>query len=250
MKNKIQKWGLLAGILMMGASVFPLPSMAAEKALENNAETVKIPDFLPKDYKITSILWGEWKAQKDEDDSDTWPTRYLSFSTPGNGFTSDRIDISVDVMNEVNKWEVVHHAPFKMKTSLHIQLHPNTGFSCIGGDITLWFDNGESFDLIQNGECDIKDLWDEWSFLNPEVGYHEPVEEYRLSKLISSHKPVALTQGKRVILMKAPDEKAFKEYRDMITPEYLQTLKTRYEKSSKDPEIIKWASHPPEKRGN
>ncbi|QCE32931.1 hypothetical protein FAI41_04605 [Acetobacteraceae bacterium] len=132
MKNKIQKWGLLAGILVMGANVFPLPGIAAEKTLENNAETVKIPDFLPKDYKITSILRGKWKAKKD-DDSDVRPTRYLSFSTPGDFVTADTIDIFVDTVDNVTRWEVRHHSPFKMKTMVQIQMHANTGCSCMGG---------------------------------------------------------------------------------------------------------------------
>ncbi|QCE32930.1 hypothetical protein FAI41_04600 [Acetobacteraceae bacterium] len=121
-----------------------------------------------------------------------------------------------------------------------------------GGDVTLWFENGEFLELTQtNDKCDSKDDWYQGKLPDLEGEYREPVEEYRLSKLISSHKPVALTQGKRVILIKAPDEKALKEYRDMITPEYLELLKASYEKESKDPETIEWASHhPPEESGN
>ncbi|QCE32933.1 hypothetical protein FAI41_04615 [Acetobacteraceae bacterium] len=250
MKNKIQKCGLLAGILIMGANVFPLPSIAAEKAMENNAESIKIPDFLSKDYKIASILRGKWIAQKD-DDSDVWPTRYLSFSTPGNFVTRDNIDILVDAKDNVTRWEVRHRSPFKMKTRVQVQMHANTGCSCMGGEVTLWFENGESLELTQtNDKCESKDDWYQGKLPDLEGEYREPVEEYRLSKLISSHKPVAITQGKKVILLKAPDEKALKEYRDMITPEYLELLKASYEKESKDPETIEWASHPPEKRGN
>ncbi|QCE34685.1 hypothetical protein FAI40_04590 [Acetobacteraceae bacterium] len=46
----------------------------------------------------------------------------------------------------------------------------------------------------------------------------KPVEMYKLSSLINSHKPVAVTQGKNVLLIKSEDESAIKTYQDQVNP--------------------------------
>ncbi|QCE34686.1 hypothetical protein FAI40_04595 [Acetobacteraceae bacterium] len=110
MRNKL-KLGL--GVLLLGAGYFSA-SVQAEQAqpeAETQTETSdSLPSFLPKDYKVTDTLWGEWVFKMDTDHFDGQP------EYPDLRFISGASSLYFAPSLFFTKWEVSHNVPFKFKT--------------------------------------------------------------------------------------------------------------------------------------
>ncbi|QCE34713.1 hypothetical protein FAI40_04735 [Acetobacteraceae bacterium] len=221
MRNKL-KLGL--GILLLGAGCFSASVQAEQVQPEAQTQTEtssELPSFLSKDYKVTDTLWGDWgikmNTERFEGDPEYPEVTFLSGKS--------KIDFWPDMNRE--KWEIAHHMPFKFKVNGRVEVKQINGFSCRGENLKLWFDNGEFVPVgegVRPNDCgDIAYEHDVFASV-PNGGAAEykdcvePVALYKLADLTSKHRPVAVTQGKNVLLIKSEDESAIKTYQEKLNP--------------------------------
>ncbi|QCE34712.1 hypothetical protein FAI40_04730 [Acetobacteraceae bacterium] len=221
MRNKL-KLGL--GILLLGAGCFSASVQAepAQPEAQTQTETSsELPSFLPKDYKVTDTLWGDWGIEMNTRQFDGQP------QYPELDFTSGKSKMSFwpDVAGR-EKWESAHKTPFKFKMQGRVDVQKIKGFSCQGENPKLWFDNGEFVSFIDtyHESCNQPGSEHDVFGVVPSGGAAElkdcvePVGLYKLADLASKHKLVAVTQGKNVLLIKSEDESAIKTYQDQVNP--------------------------------
>ncbi|QCE34679.1 hypothetical protein FAI40_04560 [Acetobacteraceae bacterium] len=257
-----KKSGLFAVIL--GLSLFPVMGQSAEPKMINckpfqdtkyfvceKENLVKKPLFVPPNTTPVATVKGEWNLKIE-------PPERLSPSVPDVMFSSHRVEIRYWVESGAMAGKKIKDhtpEPFKLRVVPNVEIGQEY-FPCFSGAVTLWFENGQSFIVSDVKNDDGKDGFDRVCRGDPDntmisdISINTPYaekrdREYEFAKLLINHRIVAISSGKRSILLDYPeDDPAVQKFRELIQPDgdlyynlkYYHDYELKIEREGKDSE--------------
>ncbi|QCE34678.1 hypothetical protein FAI40_04555 [Acetobacteraceae bacterium] len=237
--------------VVLGLSLFPVMGQSAEpkmvdcKPLDQTdfylckkEKVQKKALFVPPNTTPVATIKDGWRFKTDPVNGD-WP------ETPRLHFNSHRVSIFFWVVpGALDGRKIKDHSyePFKIRVLPRLEIGQEY-FPCFSGAVTLWFENGQSFVVDDIKTDDGKDGFDkaciggQENIMLTHVADNFPYAERRdrqhaFAELVSKHRIVAVSSGKRSILLDYPaDDPAIQKFQEMMRPEgsMYYTLKYNHE---------------------
>ncbi|QCE32922.1 hypothetical protein FAI41_04560 [Acetobacteraceae bacterium] len=195
-------------LFLMGGFALPMPALAQMSA-----------DFVPPDTHILARLKGTWSFHYETPEQDGQPAApTLRFEEGDNLIEITLVHTMDDFLN--NDEPIAARNYFKVSIS-------DFYFDCNGGDVILWFDNGDSAETSQ-ASC-TNDQVQATMLVAGAMPDDEKAAERKFAQEIAHYRPIAISQGQYSLMLDGEDNGSWKRFtranNPQTNPGYFESVK-------------------------